>query len=121
MGVWNCVCEGQPNLSERAFSLCSGQTPGQPQITLNSNCMIRDRLLQQSEKQCHRNGDFQKVLVEALEQKNPDGTAIPQDIPIPGLGSAGPCGAAAPHKDMWVTCPCRDLQPHREDRGCLCC
>lgn len=121
MGVWNCVCEGQPNLSERAFSLCSGQTPGQPQITLNSNCMVRDRLLQQSEKQCHRNGDFQKVLVEALEQKNPDGTAIPQDIPIPALGSAGPCGAAAPHKDTWVTCPCRDLQPHREDRGCLCC
>lgn len=95
---WECgaVCvKGQPNPCERTFPSnwsCYGQTPGQPLITLNSNYIIRDRLLKLSEKQCHRNGNFSKVLIEALEQKNPEGTAIPPGHPHPWLWGAGAPG-----------------------------
>lgn len=100
--VWECgaMCvEGEPNPSERALPSnwsCCGQTPGQPLTTLNSNYIIRDRLLKLSEKKCDRNGNFSELLIDALEQKNkslePDVTAIFPGHPHPGLGSAGPCG-----------------------------
>lgn len=64
------------------------------------------------------------MLVEALEQKNPDGTALPPGHPhtwtglsrslwgagAPAAGSApsegsGDSPAQQPHRDTWVTCP----------------
>lgn len=91
MGVWSSVCEGTAKpLWESLPSnwSCYGQTPGQSLIALNSNYIIRGRLLKLSEKQCDRNGE---VLIEALEQKNPEGSAI---LPgrVPRLGSKGLCG-----------------------------
>lgn len=89
---WECgtvYVKGQSKPSEGALPSkwwCYGWTPGQPLITLNSDYIIRDRLLKLSEKQCERNTKFYKVLIEALEQKNPDGTAIPPGHPHPWAG-----------------------------------